>query len=59
LKAGLRSSCASRATGTQVPRVIWNIVSIPGSGQGPADGAAIVPQVTGVARKLMIADRCC
>ena len=30
LKAGLRSSCASRATGTQVPRVIWNIVSIPG-----------------------------
>jgi len=44
LKAGLRSSCASRATGTQVPRVIWNIVSIPGSGQGPADGAAIVPQ---------------
>mmetsp|Transcript_42695 Transcript_42695/g.92837 ORF Transcript_42695/g.92837 Transcript_42695/m.92837 type:complete len:230 (-) Transcript_42695:363-1052(-) len=28
LKAGLRSSCASRATGTQVPRVIWNIVSI-------------------------------
>ena len=58
LKPGLRSSCTSRATGTQVPRVIWNIVSIPGSGQGPADGAAIVPQVATFARKLMIVDRC-
>ena len=29
LKAGLRSSCKSRATGTQVPSVSWNIVSIP------------------------------